>query len=184
MKKHIFGFAIFSFIFVSFALAFAYFYAPPVRQITEIKPLLVEPEYSPTSCRKKLKEIKSEVVDSQYIAGQNKVISRIKVSWSGIGVAPEKLYVTTLISSVDEKDKKSFGTYEILDKPFIDDLEKVFTLVSRNSNNHKIDKKTNLYARFSVTDSYTTGESSEENIKLTQATPVVYVHGDSPVGKK
>ena len=37
MKKHLLGLAIFSFIFAAFAIAFAYFYAPKVLEINEVK---------------------------------------------------------------------------------------------------------------------------------------------------
>ena len=37
MKKHLLGAAIFSFIFLSFSLAFAFFYPPPVTQFPEVR---------------------------------------------------------------------------------------------------------------------------------------------------
>ena len=37
MKKHLLGLAIFSFIFASFAVAFAFLYAPKIRKVEEVK---------------------------------------------------------------------------------------------------------------------------------------------------
>ena len=44
MKKHLFGFVVFSFIFASFVVAFAYFYAPPIWIDQDPIKTVTEPE--------------------------------------------------------------------------------------------------------------------------------------------
>lgn len=185
MRKHILGFAIFNFIFASFAVAFAYFYAPPIPRIAEVnqQPPVFKPEFKRYCHNKKTKSVSAEVISSQFISGKDKIFSKVKISWNGFGAPPEKLYVTTLIFTPNGVNKESFGTYQILEQPFKDASEKTFTLISSASGTKKIDENTNLYARFRVTENDKSDKLTVEK-ELTDAVPVFYVHGDDFVIEK
>lgn len=183
MKKHILGFAIFSFIFASFAVAFAYFYAPPIPQISEVKTSVYQSD-SRNTCRKKRStatNIKYEVISSEYFYNQNIIVSRIKLTWNGYGNAPEKISVIPQFASNGDSHKRK-GNSQFFNRPFTD--SGIITVIgdfSEDSDsvsakyNKKFDRKKNLYAYFTIFD-----ENSETNNPATfistNPAPVVFVH--------
>lgn len=150
MKKHILGFALFSFIFASCAVIFAYFYAPQLPQIAVIgeknyAKVVRTVETKPTFCNKQRKNIIAEVVSSQYFVKKNKLVSEVKLVWNGDGAPPEKVSVTTMVSDLDKSHGHSFGTVQIIENPFEAANEKTLTLVSRGGENWNMTKDENLY---------------------------------------
>jgi len=188
MKKHILGFAIFNFIFASFAFLFAFFYAPPIPQIAEVKEKIeIKPStdrFKKTSCfTKKQKNISHEVISSQYFTDEGRVISKIKLVWNGDG-APEKVTVNSTFFTLKNYQKNSFGTFQILENPFSDSNEKIVTIVSRISENERIEKSENLYAFFNVSEGSWTDTSAGSVLTLANSTEVLSVHGSSSIIKK
>lgn len=177
MKKHLFGFAIFGFIFVSFAVAFAYFYAPPIPQISEVNQQPVYHSEIETSCWKKSKQSKNiqyEVISSQYFYSENKIVSKIKLNWNGYGNAPRKVSVAAMFAWSNDLQKTGNGTSQFFESPFAHSKSNIITVVSEFGSD-KFDRKKNLYAFFTIFD-----ENSETNNPKTftslSPTPVVFVH--------
>lgn len=188
MKKHILGFAVFNFILASFAFIFAFFYAPPIPLIAEVKEKIEIQQSSDKSKRtscfpKKRKNISHEVISSQYFMDEGKVVSKIKLAWNGDN-APEKVSVNSTFFTLNNYQKNSFGTFEILENPFSDSNEKTVTIVSRISENQRIEKSENLYAFFNVSEGFSTETSAESVITLANSTEVLSVHGSSSIIKK
>ena len=108
MKKHIFGFVLFSLVIASFALVYAFFNAPSIPPAEAVKPPV-----APTETRAEKpydrNNLSFEVLSSQYFVKENKIVSQIRVKYNGsIRVAPSKIYVNTTFSSV--------GTYSVMTK--------------------------------------------------------------------
>lgn len=186
MKKHILGLGVFGFIFASFAFSFAFFYAPPIPQIGEVRePIeirLSDKKYEKTSCfRKKTKDITSSVVSSQLYLEDQKIISEIKLSWNGAGNPPKIVIVTTNFFTLKNQDELSFETFNIFIDPFKDSMEKTFTVVSNIPGSRKIGKQNNFYVISSASDYDSDGEKIEVNKGLDQATQVLFVHGSDSV---
>ena len=186
MKKHLFGLAIFSFIFAAFAFAFAFFYAPQIPQLAEVDEKVSDKQhigiYGKTSCfRNNRKNISVQVVNSQYFSDEDKIISEIKLDWNGAGAPPEKIYLTTLISASANNAENSFGgVVQILEEPFEDGTRKTFKVVSRGSHNKKVNKQNNLYVVASASEF--SGEETEQiNKNVSEAKEVVFVHGESSI---
>jgi hypothetical protein len=179
MKKHILGFALFSFIVASFAFAYAFFFAPSLVSKEAVKPPVTQtetrtetPYYSRTRCKK----FSYEVLSSQYFVDENKIVTKIRVSQNE-SVAPAKIFVTTSFSSAGNIDKNTSVTYQIIENPFAEGREKIVTLVSRVNDGRKINIDENLYASVAVTDSDgATGYKKSEEIMQTK--PVLFVYGE------
>ena len=188
MKKHILGFALFNFIFASFAFISAFFYAPPIPYVAEVKEQ-TEIKHSSDKSKKtscfpgKRKNISHEVISSQYFMDEGKVISKIKLVWSGDS-APEKISVNSTFFTLKNYKKNNFGTFQVLENPFSDTNEKIVTIVSRVSDNQRIEKGENLYAFFNVSEGYSTETSAESVITLANSTEVLSVHGNNSIIKK
>jgi hypothetical protein len=169
MKKHILGFALFSFIFMAFAIAFAYFYVPQLPQIAIVGEKNYVKEVSvieakPTFCNKQRKDLIAEVVGSQYFVKKNKLISEVKLVWGGDGEPPKKVSVTTMVSGLDKSHRYSFGTAQIIENPFETENEKTFTLISRGGENWdtwNMAKDKNLYVVSGIS-VYQPGEQSDQ----------------------
>jgi hypothetical protein len=179
MKKHILGAVVFSFIFASFAFAFALFYEPPIPQIAEVKVnQAVAPrfeKYEKTSCfRSNRKGLSAEVLSSHYIANENKIISKIKFVWSGAGEPPKTVSSATMFSTIENENENSFGTMQLFEKPFQAANEKTVTVVTKVSD-AKIKKQDNLYVVSSVFDSLD-GEISSINKAASERKEVLTIH--------
>ncbi len=187
MKKHLFGFAIFGFIFASFAVAFAYFYAPPIPQIGEVKQSPVYLSEPRTSCFKKSenrKSLKHEIISSQYFYDENKVVSEIKLTWNGYGSAPEKINVVTILTASEYSKSGRNSTLQEFQNPFADSRIATIKVVSRILEAEKLDKGTNLYAFFRISGVNFNYDDFDGNANLKEPTQVVFVHGNSSIIKK
>jgi hypothetical protein len=192
MKKHLFGLAVFSFIFAAFALTSAFFYAPPIPQVAEIEENYAAAHrivsYEKTSCfRSSRKKLSAEVINSQYFFDQDKIISEVKLVWRGSGIPPEKVYLTTIVSGSEDKPSAAFGgVYQVLEAPFQSGREKTFTVISRESGNIKIKKQDNLYvvtavSEFSGVETGAINKSVYNDKSFSEAKEVVFVHGESSI---
>ncbi len=104
MRKHIFGFALFSLIFASFALVFAFFYAPSIPPKEAVKPPISQAEMrteKPYSCNLRRNKLSYEVISSELDGF--KLISKVKVFWNGTEKAPEKIYLRPMLFTLDQK---------------------------------------------------------------------------------
>jgi hypothetical protein len=185
MRKHIFGFALFSLIFVSFAVVFALFRTTPISTVREIKPPVIVTEEK-NYCPKKTAEanaISHEIIGSSFFYDESRVVTTIRIWWNKTSPPPAKVYITTHFSEIGSVDGKGFGDEKILENPFAESNEKIVTVVSRVSNREAIDKNVNLYVFANVTD-YADSMSYMKGGETVIAKEVLLVHGESSIIKK
>lgn len=182
MKKHIFGFALFCFIFGSFVFASAFFYAPPILQIAEValpvsddEPLIDgEETVRPTG-------ISHEIISSYFFYDESRIVSKIRISRNKREKAPAKIYITARYSAVVNVAERAFEDVKILENPFAGADERIVTITSLVSNRDSIAKDANIYMFTNVTDrSFPYTKSGD----VTPTKQVVFVHGETSVIRK
>lgn len=186
MKKHIFGLALFSFIFASFAFTFAYFYAAALPQIAVVK----QPVFVPEGCCRTLyssdytylsRNLECRILNSEFNLDSNEFVSQISLKWNSDEKRPEKIFL-----SIDIKTDKEnyFYLKEVINKPFAANNETKVTVKSRLTRDALIDRKKNLYASmlFSLNGSST--GSDEVHSRLLQRHEVLLVHGNRSIIRK
>jgi hypothetical protein len=177
MKQHIFGFALFSFIVSSFAIIFAFLYAPAIPKIDEVKaPVYVKKPYL---CRKKGNTVSYKVESSKYFADEGKIISRITLSWNGHSEAPKKVYLISGFFNLPDKEKSSVGDLQILEEPFKDSGSKTITIVSKIPTD-QFRSTENIYASYSLTDESGNPLSESQSEELHEVT---FVNGTDSIVK-
>jgi len=180
MKKHIFGFMLFSFVIASFAFVYTFFNVPSIPPVEAVKPPVSQAETreeKPYYCNLKRNNLSYEVLSSQYFVEENKIVSQIRVTLNGsIRVAPSKIYVNTTFSTVGNIGEDGFGDSQIIENPFADSRQKLVTVVSKVSRSKKIDVGGNLYVLASVTD-YDGSVNYKRGGDVTEAKAVLFVYG-------
>jgi hypothetical protein len=183
MKKHILGVALFCLIVASFVLIYTFFYAPSIPPKEAVRPPVSRTETRPEkpfTCFPKSSKISHEVLSSQYFVDENKIVSKIRVTYNGaIRLAPSKIYVGTTFSSVGNIGKEGLGDTEMIENPFSESREKIVTVVSKVSGGKKIDIDENLYVLVSVT-VYDGSTNYKKSREVTEAKAVLFVYGDKP----
>lgn len=188
MKKHLLGFGIFSFIVVSFALAFASFYVPeicPITQIEETPRTVVETD-TRYRCKKQETNTRFEVISSQFDLDSNKLISQIRIKLGKNANTPKKVKVKTMVLSSDKTYMPEFyGSTNAEINTFVmesNDTEAVFVVVSELSKSKKIEGNENLYANFDLTVTFENGQEIKNLV--VEPTAILFIHGKSSVIKK
>ena len=174
MRKHILGFAVFSFIFTSFAIAYAFIYAPaiPKGDAVEVFSVPVYKNEPPSSChKKKPKKLEFEVINSHLDLQKNKLYTTVALEWNGREPAPKSLFVNTEILLPSEKlveyDSINIAT------PF-DLSNRTEVLIETDASNKFItSEKENIYAKYSFSDKFIEAEMDENYSELF---PVVVSH--------
>ena len=185
MKKHIFGFALFSFIVASFVFTYAFFSAPSLVSKEAVKPPVAqyEPREEKPYCNFRKNKLSYEVLSSEYFVDENKLVSKIRVSYNGaIRIAPSKIYVGATYSSAGNIGKNGFGDQLTVENPFVGTREKIVTIVSKVANGKKIDIDENLYVTVKVGD-YDGSSNYQSNDEVTQAKSVLFVYGKDSMDK-
>lgn len=185
MKKHIFGFTLFSLIVASFIFAYAFLSAPSIPSKEAVKPPVSQKESrseKPYSCYPKKNKLSYEVLSSQYFVSENKIVSKIRVSLNNYASVPSKIFVSTNFSSVGNIGKDGFGDSQAVEDPFAEGREKIVTVVSRVSDGKKIDIDENLYVLVSVTD-YDGSANYKKSGEITEAKAVLFVYDEKPILK-
>ncbi len=184
MKKHIFGFALFSFIVASFVFTYAFFSAPSLVSKEAVKPPVAqyEPrEEKPYTCNFRKNKLSYEVLSSQYFVDEDKIVSKIRVSLND-SVAPSKIYVGATFSSAGNIGKNGYGDQLTVENPFAEGREKIVTITSKVVEGEKIDIDENLYVMVTVADC--DGSTNYKRTgEVTQAKPVLFVYGKSSMSK-
>lgn len=187
MRKHIFGFAIFSLIIFSFAMAFAFFYAPPIPRKEEVKQPVIQkdkPSEKPTYCVKRTKDITYQVESSQFYLETGKLISKIKLTWNGSGEPPKKIYLNTHLFTLNQNKDEKILDSEISYNPFVNGNEATILIELNGAKANWINGKNNLYVVFDFSTDYSSGNYIEESRKLAEAKQVLFVYGENSVVKK
>lgn len=185
MRKHIFGFAVFSFIFASFAIVFAFINAPaiPKGDAVEVFGVPVYKSEKPSSCHKSAKEIKNvrySVLSSEYFSGDETLVTVIKVDWNGDNDLPKEIAAEVSYSTAKNWRGRNFVTVKRFVNPFADSRSKIMTIVSKvkYDNGDTLNSKDNNYAIVNVSDNVRKVLESELRNDLIEPTPIVYVHGE------
>ncbi|HQU85702.1 MAG TPA: hypothetical protein PKY59_21380 [Pyrinomonadaceae bacterium] len=174
MKKHILGFAVFSFIFASFAIAYAFIYAPaiPHENSVEVFGVPVYKSEPPSSChKKKPKKLTYEVINSHLDFKKNKLYTTVNVEWNGSEPTPKIIYVNTEILLPSEKlveyDSVNIAT------PF-DLTNRTQVLIETDvTDNFNLLEKDNIYAKYSFSDKFVEAEVDQN---YSEIFPVVVSH--------
>ena len=160
MRKHIFGFLLFSSIVVAFVLVFAYFYAPEIPKITDV----TRPNFESNASY--------QVQSVQYDLERRKLISRIRFNWFGEGPPPKNLWMYATISDDRRQFVASLPAQELRD-PFKNGNEVYLTLEMPFSSSQNISREDNYYAKFEIY-----GDCSATQFSNSIAVPVLFVHGE------
>lgn len=178
MKKHIFGFMLFSFVIASFALIYAFFNAPSIPPVEAVKPPVAQTEpreEKPYFCNLRRNNLSYEVLSSQYLVKEDKLVSQIRVNYNGsIRNAPSKIYVSTTFNTAGNMGEEGLRASQIVENPFSDNREKIVTISQQLTN--KLTRSENLYVIASVTD-YDGSINYKRSGDVTVAKPVLFVYG-------
>lgn len=192
MKKHIFGFALFSLIVATFAIIYAFFSAPSIPPVNAVKPpsavseSRTEKPYScPTKRKDFAKDFSYEIVSANYFAEQNKLVTKVKLYWNGSGVAPKKLVIQPRIFTIESYDNEKLDGLkaETLVEPFADGNGKTFSIESKFVLSGMGSGPPNLYVAFDFADGANGNPLTSEKASLAEAFHVLYVYDDSLVVK-
>jgi hypothetical protein len=186
MKKHIFGFALFSIIVASFVLIYTFFYAPSIPPKNAVKPPVsqVEKAEKPYACYpKRLKDFSYEIVSANYFVEQSKLVTKVKLYWNGNGEAPNKISVQPRIFSINNYDNAISLKTETLNDPFVDGNGKTFTVESKYALIGEGNGPLNLYVVFDFADSVSGNYLTSEKPGLAEAFHILTVYGESSVVK-
>lgn len=184
MKKHIFGFALFSFIIASFVFTYAFFSAPSLVSKEAVKPpaAQLEPrEEKPYTCNFRKNKLSHEVLSSQYFVDENKIVSKIRVTLND-SVAPSTIYVNANYSAAGNIGKNGFGDQVRIENPFSEGREKIVTITSNVTDGKKFDIDENLYVLVSASD-YDGSINYKRKGEVTQAKSVLFVYGKSSLNR-
>lgn len=182
MKKHVFGFALFSFIFLSFAVVFALFGTTQVSTIREFKHRIVTAEEK-KFCPKRTSEasaISHEVISSYFFYDENRIVSTVRISWNRTSPPPVKISVSSVFAFAG--DGNNFGVSKIVENPFSESNEQIVTITTEVSEHEPISKKANLYV-YTFANEHHGSKAINMPEDFTLMTPVVFVHGESSIIK-
>lgn len=187
MKKHLLGLAIFSFIFASFAVLFAFLYAPQIPTIPQVEEIQRPVFQSDRKyyCNKRADIVGFEVLAVNYDLDGKKLVALIKMDLGNNSQLPQSISVSGSVSN--DHNIRAKGT-EI--KPVViyeNDItrtskEAIFTVVTE-INAGEIDKSDNLYAHFNFIHRF---ENTHGNGKFYYAEPkpILFDHGTDSIIRK
>ncbi len=182
MKKHIFGFVLFSLIVALFALIYAFFFAPSIPPKESVKPPTPQPDVRtdrPACYPKRLKDLSYEVISANYFAEQGKLVSKVKLNWNGRGVAPKIFSVTPRIFTADNFENSIALKVETLVDPFVDGNSKTISVESKYI--PTIDSSpANLYIGFEFLDDAGRTYAPGEKVNPAEIFHILYVYGENP----
>jgi hypothetical protein len=186
MKKHLFGFAIFSLIVAAFVMVYAFFYAPAIPPKETVKPPVAHTDTQverPYSCRLSRNKISYEVLSSEFDRDKNKFTSKVKLTWNGASQAPEKIYIDLKFVTSSQLDKPLHFISQKIDNPFPDGNQRITTIESEDVPAGKVNKNENLYAIYQFSQNDLSEENPNKTIDLSEAKQVLFIHGEDSVIK-
>lgn len=180
MKKHIFGFTLFIFIFASFALAYTFFTAPAIPSKDAVKPPVSQTETrveKPYSCHFKQKKLSYEVLSSQLDADKNQLTSKVRVIWTASGEPPKEIFVRTELFTLDQSETSISFEPLAFTKVFENRNEATLVILSDlKKANGKIDGRENLYVNFELSENNPAENFSKPSRDLARAYQVLFIH--------
>lgn len=167
MKKHIFGFALFSLIIVSFVFTCALFNS-------SVEVINIETTAHKINNNQKLLVYKVKSV--QFDLDSGKLISNVEFTWNGFE-PPTEIFMNAKVTGFDQNKTFDFFVFDRLDQPFKNGNNIIVTFET-TAERYDGDEKDNLYASFGVSNEAMPKETGSE------ITPVLFVHGKSSIVKK
>lgn len=175
MRKHILGFAVFSFIVSSFAVAFAFIYAPaiPRENSVEVSGFPVYKAEPRSSChKKKPKKLEFDIVSSQLDLQKKKLYTRVSLKWNGREPAPKSLFANVKLLIPSEQ----YSMYDSINTVTAFNIENSTTILLESDLNAGFPKNQNenIYTRIVISENI-----SDEIVDDTYSDvfPVVVIHG-------
>lgn len=181
MKKHIFGFVLFSLIVASFVLVYAFFNAPSIPPIEAVKPPISRTETreeKPYYCNLRRNKISFEVQSSQFDLEKNKLTSKVKVYWNGNENPPKQIYLTGNLFTLDQKEISKTIEPMVFTGTFNNRREATLVVLSKIGEDTKFDKRQNLYLNLKFSEDNSSENYSKPSKNLTEASQVLFVHGE------
>jgi hypothetical protein len=182
MKKHIFGFMLFSLIVASFVVVYAFFYAPSIPSPEAVKPPVPRTETraeKPFCYPKRSKDFSYEVESANYYAEQGKLVTKVRIHWNGRGDAPKKISVQPRILTADNYGKNLALKAETFFAPFTDGNDKMVTIESKFVLDGVGSGPPNLYVALDFADALKGIALSSEKAGLSEAHHILYVFPES-----
>jgi len=183
MKKHIFGFALFSLIVATFAFIYTVFYAPSMPSKNAVKPPVSQTETRserPTACfPRRPKQFYYTIDGANYYVENNVLVSKITLYWNGSGAPPAKISVQPRIFMIDNSENPKSLKAETLIEPFKDGNSKSLTVDSKFVINGVGNGPPNLYVVFEVLDAESGNYLTSEKVNLAEAFHILTVYPDS-----
>jgi len=183
MKKHIFGFMLFSFIFASFALTFAFFHASPNVSVKKTKQTEY-PAERPVYCPKKQQGIDYRVLDSQFDLDSGEFVSNIHLNWTKSGKAPKKIFVNTQFFTLENGREKVSDETQMFTEPFGDFKATTITVRHKSVNELSVYINENLYVSFDFSQDEFSNDLGERSEDLSKINQVLFIHGEASRIKK
>ena len=175
MKKHIFGLALFSIIVGSFVFLwalFGYFTQPiPVVPKVESERLPVFKSENRPSCNMKKQLVNYEVISSQYLKDEEKLVSQLKIRWNGKGETPDKIFIETVVRSTEDFGTPRFEDTRIIYQPLENRKEAVIFVESKINDLGENGDNQNFYAYYNIS------TDGVDNYFNTKANSIIFVHG-------
>lgn len=188
MKKHIFGFVLFSFIVASFALVYAFFSAPSIPSRETVKPPVTAPvevrSEKPMCNYKRTKDFSYSVESANYFADKNLLMTKVTLSWNGNGAPPREISVQPRVFTLGDTEVTfplKSGTFV---EPFKNGNTKTIYLESDWRVSQYKNNSPNFYVVFDVSDNVSGKNLTSEKVNIAEAHQILYVYGDDSVIKR
>ena len=186
MKKHIFGFVLFSLVIASFAFVYAFFNAPSIPPVEAVKPPISQAETreeKPYFCNLRRNNLSFEVQSSQFDLDKNELTSKVKVYWNGNGNPPEQIYLTGNLFTFDKLETSKSIEPMVFSGTFNDRREATLIVLSNIGDEIKFNERQNLYVNLKFSENKSSENYSKPGKNLAEASQVLFVHGENSVIK-
>jgi len=186
MKKHIFGFVLFSLIVASFVLVYAFFNTPSIPPKEAVKPPIARMETreeKPYYCNLRRNKISFEVQNSQFDLDKNELTSKVKVYWNGNENPPKQIYLTGNLFTLDQKEISKTIEPMVFTGTFNNRREATLIVLSKIDKEIKFDERQNLYLNLKFSENDSSENYSKPSKNLAEASQVLFVHGENSVIK-
>jgi len=184
MKKHIFGFALFSLIVASFVFIYAFFRAPSIPTKEAVLPPVTISETRserPVYCPSRTKKLSYEVLGSEFDINNNKLRSKIRLPYNGRDMEFKQIFATAKLFTLDQKElPMTLKTVSIMKLDYKAD-ETTLIIFSELDKNKKINEGQNLYVTFKISEDNIPESYADSTKNLTEAHEVLLVHGEKSV---
>jgi len=184
MKKHIFGFALFSLIVALFAVTYTFFYAPSIPPKEAVRPPAAQAETreeKPYTCQLRRKNISYEVRSSELNIEKNKFTAQVTIYWNGYDAPPKTLSVEPQVFTLDNVEKsvedQNILAPKTLVDPFKNGSKATVVLTFDVKKDFSVARDKNVYTVFSFLDAENGNTLFKASKSLPEAHQVLVNYG-------